>query len=619
MPGNKPITPAQRDHYFTLRQRGWSQSQAAPAAGFSLASGKRLEGDARNAAQHLAVKNSSRISDTPIAEGALTDAVQSALADTTGVEWMRRYFGMEMSRWQKHSWQAKEDAWANPDRSFVVENVAPGLGKSTGLVGFAAKLIAVDRSTRGLFISRARSLAVRNTLRLRRMLERVTPVEGAQATLAGDFGRFRADIGGDIWTQDAFVVVQADGSLIEEKEPTCSAFGFDSEWLGNRLNWVFGDDLDSTRGIVNIDIVERNREVFDNELEPRLEPGGMFYLAQQRLGAYDFSSHVLAKRSFPDDPEELGDLTANFEDDPDKDGTRQYDHVVFKAHYDELCLGRETHKPGAPSWPDGCLLDPLRLSWKDLRKAMSKPYYRTVYQQEDPVETEALVQKIWIEGGDGHPGCWDKDRDIWQIPPNLMRPLMGVITVDPSPTRFWSVQAWVVGPHMESRYLVDLFRGRMEAPDFLDWSSMLGYHTGLVEDWRYNFQRMGVPLSHVIVEINAAQRFMLQYEHFQTWQRNHSVRIIPHSTQRTKSDPEFGIQALAPHWEHGHVRLPGAGQGRITSMPLVREVLRWPHAPSDDCVLSEWFLEFNLAQIQRRARATRGGVVDPRRPSWAVA
>lgn len=341
-------------------------------------------------------------------------------------------------------------------------------------------------------------------------------------------------------------------------------------------------------------------------------------MGQQRLGPFDFSAHILSKRVLPDD-----DGSGDF-----PDGEPMYRRLLYKAHYEDRCLGAETHKTGAPAWPDGCLLDPNRLSWRDLRKAMvNKEKFAVVYQQEDRATLDALVQRIWVDGGrdsDGRSyiGCWDNDRDAWQLPSgpdgmhNLFGDVLGIITVDPSAAKYWSVQAWAVHPSSEQRFLLDLYRARMEAPDFLDWSSNLNRFTGLAEDWWHNFARIGVPLTHVIVEVNAAQRYMLQYDFFHRWIRQRSVSILAHSTQRNKADADFGVQMLAPKWEHGQVRLPGKGAGRISAMRLVDEVLRWPNSTTSDCVMAQWFLEHNLDKIYTPIEDT---VIQKWRPSWLVA
>lgn len=608
--GAKRITVEQKETFWEAIRNGASVATAAKLAGFSLGSGKALVKKPSNGQDYRELRRQKDIPDTPIPLDEVCEEAKAALADRTGYLFCKRYGGLELMPWQMDGWSAMEDAWETGDREFLSECAPPGGGKSTKGVFFAAKLVVLDRSVRTLFISRANSLAERNTRRLRRLLERTSPAVGAESTLSADFGRFKPRQGGDVWKATEFVVEQMDGTPIEEKEPTCSAFGFDSEWIGNRLDFVFGDDLDSTRSIRNMEIVEGNREIFDNELEARLEPGGLFMIAQQRLGAFDFSNHVRSKMTPPDDDD----------GETDELGTAQYRRITFKAHYEDRCTP-EHHRPGAKPYPDGCLLQPERLNWRDIRKAMNNPdRFKVVYQQEDPGESEALVQALWVEGGRGpdgktYVGCWDKDRGAWELPPHLPGDKVAVVTVDPSPTRYWSVQAWVYNPTSESRFLLDLHRERMEAPDFLDWSHHLGEFTGLLEDWWYAFNKIGVPLGWVIVEKNAAQRFMLQYDHFHRWMRKRSVQLVAHETHRNKSDPDYGVQMLGPKWRDGQVRLPGkqGNPGRMASMRLVDEVLRYPNSATTDCVMGAWFFEHNLDRLYT---PTPTDGVRLKRPSW---
>jgi hypothetical protein len=601
------------DVYWTARRLGKSQKGAAADAHFSVSYAQKLEHQARNGDEAL-VERREKDLENPIPLDEVCAEALAALNDRTGVLWCRRYWGYELSGWQQEFWRILEDGWDSDDREFLLLNAPPGGGKSTVMVMFASKLIARDRGVRLLFMSRAHKLAVNNTRRLRNTLQRTSPASNkdgseALATLGVDFGRFRPKIGGgDVWRAEEWTVVQMDGTAPEEKEPTCAAYGFDSLWIGNRLDGLFGDDLDVSRLIRNMDVVEGNRVTFDNELEPRVDQGGLLCLTQQRLGAFDFSAHVKSKMVLPDDDDGEGELLVP-----------KYRQTAFKAHYDELCKGSESHRVSAPGWPDGCLLDPRNLPWRDVKRAMANPeVFKVVYQQEDPSESESLVQQIWVEGGRGedgreYVGCWDKGRAGWEIPPSTPLPHFGVVTVDPSPTRYWSVQAWHLAAGSELRWLLEQHRERMEAPDFLDWSTTLGDWTGLAEDYRKLYLRAGGRLTHLIVERNAAQRFMLQYDHFHRWRQAHGVQLIAHDTHTNKADAEFGVQMIGPRWRDGQVRLPGAGMGRISSMRLVDEVTRYPYAPTDDCVMGQWFLEHNAANLGRRLNRKPK---QPWRPSW---
>ena len=154
-------------------------------------------------------------------------------------------------------------------------------------------------------------------------------------------------------------------------------------------------------------------------------------------------------------------------------------------------------------------------------------------------------------------------------------------------------------PDTEQRFLMDLVRQKMDAPDFLDWDYNEGAFIGVMEQWQERSKRLGLPITHWVVEANAAQRFILQYDHAKRWQRKHGVQVIPHQTHLNKSDPQFGVQTIAPHWKHGRVRLPGkqGNPGRMVAMKLVDEVTVWPEGSYDDCVMAQWFFEVSLPLI----------------------
>lgn len=565
------------------------------------------------------------VSQVPIPPTNWLPETRKAMNDRTGRLFCKRYFGMDLSPWQCEMWEELEAAWRHEGREYLCVNAPPGLGKSTVLVAFAAKLSANHREIRGLFMSRAVSLAERNVNRLRRALERQSPYSNADATLVHDFGVFRCT-DGDWWRSNALILEQWDGMPIEEKEPSWAAFGFDSEWLGNRLDILIGDDLDSTRTVRSMDTIERNRDIFDRELEPRVDApriiphgthqtpvGGLMVIAQQRLGAFDFSAHALAKRIVPDDDGSDVDFD-------ESELELQYRQIIFKAHYEEKCIGIVTHKPGAPPWPKGCLLDPRQLGWRDCRKAMrDRRTFELVYQQNDLSDESSLVKELWIEGGRDTKtgqffvGCWD-DRRVWELP-HTLGDLIGVVTVDPSVEKFWGNIAWAYDPITEQRIALDIHRARMQAPDLLEWSFSEGKFVGLLEDWYANFGELGVRLSWVIVEANAAHRYMLQYEHFHRWMRQRSVQVISHSTQRNKLDADLGVQMLGPVYRDGKIRLPGKDLGMHNGFRdhLVREVTRYPHTTTFDCGMSHWFLEANLERIYSPEQQ---GFAEAWRPSW---
>lgn len=536
----------------------------------------------------------------------------------------QRYFGRVPTPWQTMAGEALKDAWESPVKEFIVLNAPPGSGKSTLFVhDLVAWLACRDRSIRVLIGSRTFRQASTYTNRLRRTFSRETPapvnVEDVAAglavdpvsTLAADFGPFQPT-GRDQWSAGEFVLLQDEHSAVSEKEASFAAYGMDSGFLGGRYGVVVWDDLVDRKSLRTQEGREALVRLYEDEMETRVEPGGLLVLQGQRMAADDLYRHCLDMQA--------GDL----EDDEDHVPAKKYRHIVYRAHNDEKCLGVETHRPGAPAWPEGCLLDPLRVPWRELVaiRANRAEKFNVLYQQEDVDPANVLVPRLWIDGGRDMatggqlPGCWDKNRGLAEIPRGLQAPLYSIATADPSPTRYWSIQWWAYHPATEQRFLLDLVREKMDAPEFLDFDYSKGVHTGVMEEWQARSQTLGLPIVRWIIEANAAQRFLLQFDHVRTWQARHKVGITPHQTQRNKTDAEYGVQSIAPHYQYGRVRLPAGGLGdeaRRASMRLVDEVTRYPDSSTDDCVMAQWFLEWHLPRLFPK---TSAAVQPARRPSW---
>lgn len=515
-----------------------------------------------------------------------------------------RYFGHIQSPWQKEAAGKLIALDASPDREYVVINCPPGAGKSTIAVRLACWWIVKDRTTRILFGSRTHPLAARNTARVRRALERVTPAKAkpdelemglavdAEACLALDYGRFKPVGATEIWRRDEFMVEQLDGSFVDEKEPTLSAYGIEGDELGNRFNRILWDDLDSNRTIRTLDAINNQRTTYDDEAESRLEGRGLLALIQQRLSAQDMSSYNLAKLVDPESED----------DEPQS----QYHHIIYKAHYDSLCKGQ--HSKDAPAYPDGCLLEPMRLPWRDLRNFMRKPNFNTVYQQEDENSTDALVKRIWIEGGTDpetgelHVGCWDSARTEF-VRPDTDYPLMTVISTDPSGSAMWGHTMWAIDKKNGFRYLIAHKRERMQASDVLDYNPQTREFTGMLEDWTAAAKANGLPVSYWIIEQNAAQRWIYRYKFFELWSQTRGVTRVAHNTAVNKLDPERGVEStLPPIYRSGLVRFPGTPSARAACLDFVDELTHFipgagKHLWPSDLLMSQWFVEYKLPDL----------------------
>lgn len=575
----------------------------------------------------------------PIPYDELSDVARDALEDFA--LFRRRYFGRGPSPWQVDAatrvCELLQHAQETRDREYVVLNAPPGAGKSTLWHDVIVWLICRDRSVRVLVGSRTTTQAIKYTRRIRRALmqrDLIFPDErdlavglavAPEGVLVEDFGRFkpqgRSD--GDVWQMGGFTVSQPGDVLTSEKEPTVTAFGFDADYMGMRVDLAVWDDLVDPANVRNLEVIEKLQEDWDGVAEARIDPGGVNVLQGQRIRHNDLYRYCLDKRRAVDDDEDEGTEPQEF--------VPKYRHILYPAHFEDRC--RSAHKrtdvaadPSRPGGDDnpGCLLDPRRIPWRDIKTLQSEQpdVYRVVWQQEDLDPGEALIQKIWVDGGKDPVtgtlfiGCWDHDRPMWKLPAPAAIPAPNhlALVVDPSPSNWWACHLWLLNQPSERRYLLAIDRRRMTAPEFLDWDSDKGVFTGFLEEWWQRSNDMGMAFRYVVLEVNAAQKWLLQYDHARRWAQKRSVNFVPHTTGVLKTDKERGIPAVKGHWRSGRIRLPGAPDGSMQAATrLVHEMLRWPHGMTDDQVMAHWFFEFTAPKLAPSKVATPPS---SRRPSW---
>jgi hypothetical protein len=595
-------------------------------AGFSLTKARQLEGNEpiRNSrSRRDPDKRASHAAGDPVPYEKLSPEAQRAWTDFAYFQ--RRYFGRKPLPWQEDAANKVVEWLLSPEEEYVVCNAPPGVGKTLLFThDIPIWLIVRNRAIRILLGAITGSLASRYTTRIRNSLEATIPLRAkpnelaagsafdAEATLAADFGRFKP-LHATLWTKEALVVAQYDDLAVVEKEPTIQSYGFDSEFIGNRVDFANWDDLVNPRKQRSQLTMEQLRDDWDDQAETRLEPQGLLMLTGQRLASNDLYRYNLDKRIPEAVDEETGEILSS---------VPKYRHICYPAHWEDRCEP-ENHRRGSPAWPEGCLLAPERLPWRKISglKANNRSF-NTVYQQEDVDPEQVLVPKAWVYGEGDFPGCMDRDRDRLQLPMHegklaLQPPLFSAMSVDPSPSAYWGIQWWVYQQASEQRFLVDLAKKKMRAPDFLDYNPETRTYSGLLEEW-WQTSRADPHLpriTHLIVEINAAQRFMLQYKFFNDWLRTRGVQIVSHTTHKNKSDPEYGVWTVRDQWRLGRVRLPGKANslGKLeVERSLIAEVTSYPQADTTDQVMAQWFFEF---QLPRLFHPDLPQAVQPR-PSW---
>jgi hypothetical protein len=110
---------------------------------------------------------------------------------------------------------------------------------------------------------------------------------------------------------------------------------------------------------------------------------------------------------------------------------------------------------------------------------------------------------------------------------------------------------------------------------------------------------MGYPISHWVVEINAAQRFLLAHDFVRKWQSLQQVNVVPHTTARNKIDADLGVEAILPQlFRTGSIRLPTMRENWKT-LAFIDEHASWTRDKKNgtDLVMACWIAMLNIPNL----------------------
>jgi len=642
--GRREVPSADKIRFWEARAAGISIKEACKIAGIHYNTGQKWDAKRRRLNAELAVAQlNEKVADVKANRSGKAVAELRAELDTIAelppvipyerlsergkrgwddFDYFRRvYLGRVPSPWQVEAAYRIVEYLESEEKEFLVLNCPPGAGKSTLFHDVAVWCIVRNRAIRVLIGSISQTLAKMYSRRIRETLERPTRLIAdpelvrkglavdAEGCLAHDYGRFKPTASGSLWRAEEFIVEQLNPGMLENKEPTVSAYGIDSEFIGHRADLCLFDDVASPENAKESTSRDRLLERWDSMAEARCDPGGLVAVIGQRLGSGDLYAHCLNKITYDelDEDDDLSGEDATVEERLSEPVKKQkYHHITYKAYYEELDTGPKSRSKKASPWPEGPLLDPVRLPWKDLSyiKYNQPNKYRIVYQQEDIDSDYQLVDRAMLTGGVGldgvqYQGCIDKDRQPGSITRHLSHPLISIISVDPSPSQFWGVIWTLVQPDQGLYHVVDLERVKLTAEELLGWQMTTGEYTGILEEWVQRADRMGYPITHIVVEVNAAQRFLLAHDFVRRWQATRNVQVIPHTTSRNKLDENLGLEALIPPIvRSGSLRLPTMS-GNWKTLALVEELTSWTKdkKKGTDLAMALWFTVLHAPRL----------------------
>lgn len=560
-PGDRNVDRAEILQMENLYRQGVSANEIArrlgrsPRTVYKFLSGKSSPG--------LDATGKSRLLDTPppLLYDQLSQEAKDLLEDFRAFR--LKYFNRVTPPFQLEM----ADTITDCDEEEVLIFVPPGYGKSL-MVSHDYPIWRMLRArVRGqrfacLLLSESKDMGVRFIGQIKATLE-------SNRALQNDYGYFKPEHP-DNWRRTE---VNVDGfPRSEQKEATFESAGARSQINGLRLDLVIADDLVGEQSSRNVDLQTEMEEWFHTQVESRLDPGGTLAVIGTRWRTYDLYGRLLRLK--------------------DDDEKAFYRVIRFSAHDISKCPGVEgPHE----TYPNGCMLwaervDELtaakrgkvarRGEYERLmreRHKMGETRFEFVYNQLDVPDEGSIVRPEWIEA------CKDPERRLGDIPPGTRL----IATLDPAPVAFSSAQVWAYDPEDEKRYLVKHKRAKLTSPEVLK----------LMEEWWTEITAAGHYLIWV-VEKNSAH-FILQSEEFKRMRMRTGMRIVEHTTQRNKNDPLYGVEALGPLYQYEKVSLPWADiHSREAVQPLISELIAWPNGASDDCVMAQWFFEWNIRRVK---------------------
>lgn len=428
------------------------------------------------------------------------------------------------------------------DARRVVVNIPPYHSKST-LVTVRHTLYEIcrDPNSRTILVSKSAPMAKTFLQAIQSALVNHELYGGAGGDLIDDWGPFREDGAHSIWSSSQMYVA---GRVTAEKDPTVRALGVGEQIYGARADVVKFDDIAVVENQTNPERVQAMLGWLDKEALSRVGKSGKAIWVGTRVMPGDVYSFLRERQS--------------------------YRVVRYPVIVDEV--ERKT------LWPEHFPWDQAMVH----REEMKAADFQLVYQNVDMPGSGASFTAEMVESAK------DTSRGVGMFD-SSWRLIAGLDPAGGSKDSGFTAMS-LVGVDLESgrRFLVDQLAVKsMKAPEMknqiLEWSDSYP-----ISEWR--------------VEVNGVQSQLIQYDR-ELVQRlaQRGVRVVPHTTNRNKWDPQFGVESMAPLFETGLVSIPwGNREAHMTFQPFVDELLSFPMGAVSDRVMSFWFTHIGARAVLDR-------------------
>ncbi len=237
--------------------------------------------------------------------------------------------------------------------------------------------------------------------------------------------------------------------------------------------------------------------------------------------------------------------------------------------------------PGEVLWPDLWDFDALMETYE----RMGDTAFQCMYQQDPLPPSASLVQPDWWEA------CYDVKRNGYvgyrsTDPAEAFVPVVRVISLDPSPTKFNGLVVADV-PYQRDRFYAVVLEAK-------SWVG--GLRSIIAELHRCVLQYKA---DYLIIEHSTFTGWLSEDPEFQ--ELSQYVTLIGHNTGKNKGDPVLGVESLGGDIEFGRLSLPmGDEPGLRMSKALMDEANVWPHGKHDDILMALWFIKFNYKRLVPR-------------------